>query len=57
MRSLFTIIKAIAIQDHKIALQEKLAKEQAEAISIQERQEKERLAAYLRSLGVNPNDI
>jgi Uma2 family endonuclease len=47
-----------------IALQEKLAKERAEAIAaqerkekLQERQEKERLAAYLRSLGINPDEI
>jgi hypothetical protein len=29
----------------------------AEAIADRERQQKEKLAAYLRSLGVNPNDI
>jgi hypothetical protein len=40
-----------------IANQEKLAKEQAEAIALQERQEKEKLAAYLRSLGINPDEI
>ncbi|WP_019502333.1 Uma2 family endonuclease [Pseudanabaena sp. PCC 6802] len=31
--------------------------EQAEAIAVQEHQEKERLAAYLRSIGVNPDEI
>jgi Uma2 family endonuclease len=30
---------------------------QAEAIALQERQEKERLKAYLRSLGINPDEI
>jgi hypothetical protein len=40
-----------------IALQEKLAKEQAEAIADRERQEKEKLAAYLRSLGIDPDQI
>jgi hypothetical protein len=40
------------------------AQQEAEAIAeqerkekLQERQEKERLAVYLRSLGINPNDI
>jgi len=33
------------------------AKQRAEAIAEQERQEKERLAAYLRSLGINPDEI
>jgi len=33
------------------------AKERAEAIASQERQQKERLAAYLRSLGINPEEI
>ena len=47
-----------------IALQERLAKQEAEAIAeqerliaFQERHEKEKLAAYLRSLGINPNEI
>jgi Uma2 family endonuclease len=47
-----------------IALQERLAKQEAEAIAkqerliaLQERHEKEKLAAYLRSLGINPNEI
>jgi len=41
-----------------------LAKEQAQAIADQERlekqqerQQKEKLAAYLRSLGINPDEI
>jgi Uma2 family endonuclease len=33
-----------------------VAKQQAEAIALQERNEKEKLAAYLRSLGINPDD-
>ena len=47
-----------------IALQERLDKQEAEAIAeqerliaLQERHEKEKLAAYLRSLGINPNEI
>jgi hypothetical protein len=47
-----------------IALQERTAKQEAEAIALQERQEKlrerqekERLAAYLRSLGIDPDQI
>jgi Uma2 family endonuclease len=50
--------------DAERAEQEKLAKEKAEVIAIQERQEKlqecqekERLAAYLRSIGINPDEI
>jgi Uma2 family endonuclease len=63
--------EAIALQEklakeqaEAIALQERLDKEQAEAIAdrerqekLQERQEKEKLAAYLRSLGINPDEI
>jgi Uma2 family endonuclease len=51
-------------QAEAIALQERFAKEEAEAIALQERQEKlqerqekERLAAYLRSIGINPDEI
>jgi Uma2 family endonuclease len=51
-------------QAEAIALQERLDKEQAEVIAtqerqekLQERQEKEKLAAYLRSLGINPDEI
>jgi Putative restriction endonuclease len=47
-----------------IAAQEKLAKEQAEraqqeaeAIAARERQKNETLAAYLRSLGINPDEL
>jgi hypothetical protein len=29
----------------------------AEALAIQEREKKEKLAAYLRSLGINPDEI
>lgn len=31
--------------------------EQERLIALQERHEKEKLAAYLRSLGINPNEI
>ena len=34
-----------------------LAQQQAEEIAQQERQQKEKLATYLRSLGINPDDI
>jgi Uma2 family endonuclease len=51
-------------QAEAIAQQERIAKQQAEAIAQQERQEKllerqqkERLEAYLRSLGINPEEI
>ncbi len=47
----------IAEQERLIANQERIAKEQAEAIALQERQEKEKLKAYLRSIGVDPNKI
>jgi len=47
-----------------IALQERRAKQEAEAIAkqerliaLQERNKNEKLAAYLRSLGINPDDI
>jgi hypothetical protein len=36
---------------------EQQARRQAEAIADQERQQKEKLAAYLRSLGINPDEI
>lgn len=39
------------------AIVEKQARLQAEEIVQQERQQKEKLAAYLRSLGINPDDI
>jgi Uma2 family endonuclease len=44
-------------QAEAIAAQERLKKQQAEAIALQERQQKEKLAAYLRSLGINPDEI
>jgi hypothetical protein len=40
-----------------IATQTNLEKQQAEEIDLQERQRKERLAAYMRSLGGNPDKI
>jgi hypothetical protein len=60
-----------ATRAEAIAIQAKLAQEQAEAIAIQEtqraeresqeklqeRQAKEKLAAYLRSIGINPDEI
>jgi Uma2 family endonuclease len=49
--------EAIADQERLIATQERLAKKQAEAIAIQERDQKEKLANYLRSLGINPDEI
>jgi hypothetical protein len=56
--------EAIATQERLIATQATLAQQQAEAIAEQERliaqqerQEKEKLAAYLRSLGINPDEI
>lgn len=36
---------------------EQQARREAEAIAMQERNEKEKLAAYLRSLGINPDEI
>jgi hypothetical protein len=40
-----------------IATQATLAQQQAEAIALQERQKNETLRAYLRSIGVNPDDL
>jgi Uma2 family endonuclease len=37
--------------------QERAAKEEAEAIALQERQQKEKLAGYLKTLGINPDEI
>jgi Uma2 family endonuclease len=37
--------------------QMRAAKEEAEAIALQERQQKEKLAAYLKTLGINPDEI
>ena len=44
-------------QAQAIALGERIAKEQAQAIALQERQQKEKLASYLKSLGINPDEI
>jgi Uma2 family endonuclease len=63
--------RMIARQERTIASQERLAKQQAEAIAnqereqklqerqqkLQERQQKEKLANYLRSMGINPDEI
>jgi hypothetical protein len=49
--------EAIADQQKAIATQATLAQQQAEAIADQERQQKEKLANYLRSLGINPDDL
>jgi Uma2 family endonuclease len=49
--------EAIAEQAEIAKQQAEIAKQQAEEIAEQERQKKEKLAAYLRSLGVNPDDI
>jgi len=49
--------EAIAVQQRLISQQERLAKQQAEAIAVQERQQKEKLADYLRSIGINPDDL
>jgi len=37
--------------------QMRAAKEEAEVIALQERQQKEKLAAYLKTLGINPDEI
>jgi len=47
----------MATQQSLIAQQERLAKQQAESIAEQERQQKEKLANYLRSIGINPDEI
>jgi Uma2 family endonuclease len=44
-------------QAQQIAVQEKLAKEQAEQIAAQEKLAKERLEAYLRSQGIDPDQL
>jgi Uma2 family endonuclease len=46
-----------AVKAEEVATQARLAQQQAEEIAKQERQQKEKLAAYLRSLGINPDDI
>jgi Uma2 family endonuclease len=40
-----------------IAIQASLAQQEAEAIALQERQQKKKLAAYLKNLGINPDEI
>jgi Uma2 family endonuclease len=49
--------REIADQQREIADQAGLAQQQAEAIANQERQQKEKLANYLRSIGVDPDAI
>ncbi|MFZ4729959.1 MAG: Uma2 family endonuclease [Pseudanabaena sp.] len=49
--------RAIAEQERLIASQATLAQQQAEAIAEQERLQKEKLATYLRSIGVDPDAI
>jgi len=56
--------RAIAVRERLIADQESLAKQQAEAIAVQERliavqerEQKEKLANYLRAIGINPDDL
>jgi hypothetical protein len=49
--------EAIALGERREKEQERTAKEEAEAIALQERQQKERLANYLKSLGINPDEI
>lgn len=44
-------------QDGEMLLTGNERAEQAEAIIIEERQQKEKLAAYLKSLGINPDEI
>ncbi|MCZ2207827.1 Uma2 family endonuclease [Cylindrospermopsis raciborskii] len=58
------IAEALVIQERQqkeiaeaLAIQERQQKEIAEALAIQERQKTEKLAAYLRSLGINPDEI
>jgi len=40
-----------------IAAQSDLAKQRAEAIAIQEKQKNEKLMSYLKSIGINPDDL
>jgi Uma2 family endonuclease len=49
--------EAIADQQRLIADQASLAQQKAEAIADKERQQKEKLATYLRSMGINPDEI
>ncbi len=48
---------AIANQQRAIADQERAIADQERLIANQERQQKEKLEAYLRSLGINPDDL
>lgn len=49
--------EAIAQQAEIAKQQAEIAKQQAEEIAEQERRKKEKLEKYLRSLGMNPDDI
>jgi hypothetical protein len=43
--------------ERQVRLEAEVIAEQEKLISQQERHEKEKLAAYLRSLGINPDEI
>ncbi len=49
--------RVIAEQQRAIADQATIDRQQAEAIAAQERQQKEKLANYLRSIGVDPDAV
>jgi Uma2 family endonuclease len=49
--------EAIADQQREIADQQRAIADQQRAIADQERQQKEKLATYLRSMGINPDEI
>jgi hypothetical protein len=49
--------KQARLDAEAIAEQATLAQQQAEVIAEQERQQKEKLANYLRSIGINPDEI
>jgi Uma2 family endonuclease len=49
--------EAIAEQQKKIAEQQSLIAQQERQQKLQERQQKEKLANYLRSMGINPDEI
>ncbi|MDM3844571.1 MAG: hypothetical protein PT116_05855, partial [Aphanizomenon gracile PMC638.10] len=46
-----------ADQEQQRADQERIAKQQAEALLLEERQQNEKLTAYLKNLGINPDLI
>ena len=46
-----------ADREQQRADREREAKQQAEALALQERQQKEKLAAYMKTLGINPDEI